>query len=118
MIYINFIVENKTPEYIVETHDEADPSDEGSKHEVKGGGGGESKGKEQVLPQHFNAAQLREHLDIPITVDQKMIHDILGVIMKNNNNNSWFIKIVCQCVVILVDIVCCFKDNVCVYCNL
>lgn len=40
---------------------------------------GEGQAKEQAFPQHLNTSQLREHLQLPIVVDQKLIHDILGV---------------------------------------
>lgn len=64
--------ENKTQQEMEETGDQTRQSDDANK-EVKA-----DEPKNQALPQHLSTSQLREHLQLPITVDQKMIQHILG----------------------------------------
>lgn len=65
--------ENKTPQEKEEARKQASQDDDANKEEVK------AEGEPKTVPQHLNTSQLREHLELPIVVDQKMIHDILGV---------------------------------------
>lgn len=63
----------KTPQEMETAEEQASLSDDTNKDVT-----GEGQAKEQVFPQHLNTSQLREHLQLPIVVDQKLIHDILG----------------------------------------
>ncbi|KAK8404358.1 hypothetical protein O3P69_007578 [Scylla paramamosain] len=66
--------ETKTPQEVEVAEEQADLSGDANKVVVTA----EGQAKEQALPQHQSTTQLREHLELPIVVDQKMIHNILG----------------------------------------
>ncbi|XP_063839803.1 lon protease homolog 2, peroxisomal-like isoform X1 [Scylla paramamosain] len=66
--------ETKTPQEVEVAEEQADLSGDANKVVVTA----EGQAKEQALPKHQSTTQLREHLELPIVVDQKMIHNILG----------------------------------------
>lgn len=59
----------------------AEAQDDDHKSEGKSGEDHQQEEAEHLPPQsQINLSHLREHMDLPIVIDKKMIHDVLGVI--------------------------------------